>query len=50
MSTYPLRSLVVSTIGRRYQLDDVHATIRHLETADSSGESVIVVRDTQSPS
>jgi len=36
---------VVSTIGRRYRLDEVPAAIRHLERADSSGKSVIVVRD-----
>ena len=36
---------VVPTIGRRYRLDEVPAAMRHLETAESSGKSVIVVRD-----
>jgi NADPH:quinone reductase-like Zn-dependent oxidoreductase len=38
---------VVSTIGQRYHLDDVPAAMRHLETAGSSGKSVIIVRDTE---
>lgn len=36
---------VISTIGNRYDLDDVPAAIRHLESSTSSGKSVIVVRD-----
>lgn len=36
---------VVSTIGRRFTLDEVPTAIRHLETSGSSGKSVIVVRD-----
>jgi NADPH:quinone reductase-like Zn-dependent oxidoreductase len=36
---------VVSTIGRRYRLDEVPAAMRHLESAGSSGKSVIVIRD-----
>jgi NADPH:quinone reductase-like Zn-dependent oxidoreductase len=37
---------VVSTIGRRYRLDEVPAAMRNLETDGSSGKSVIVIRDT----
>jgi NADPH:quinone reductase-like Zn-dependent oxidoreductase len=36
---------VVPVIGHRYRLDEVPAAMRHLETAESSGKSVIVVRD-----
>jgi NADPH:quinone reductase-like Zn-dependent oxidoreductase len=36
---------VVSTVGRRFDLADVPAAMRHLEASDSSGKSVIVVRD-----
>ena len=36
---------VVATIGQRYCLNDVPAAIRHLETAGSTGKSVIVIRD-----
>ena len=35
---------VVPTIGRRFDLADVPSAIRHLESANSSGKSVIVVR------
>ncbi len=36
---------VVSAIGQRYALEDVPEAMRHLEAAESSGKSVIVVRD-----
>lgn len=36
---------VVPAIGRRFDLPDVPAAIRHLEAAESSGKSVIVVRE-----
>ena len=35
---------VVSTIGQRFDLADVPAAMRHLEAAESSGKSVIIVR------
>lgn len=36
---------VVPTIGRRFNLAEVPAAIRHLEAAGSNGKSVIVVRE-----
>ncbi len=36
---------IVPTIGRRFALTDVPAAMRHLEMSESSGKSVVVVRD-----
>jgi len=36
---------IVPTIGRRFALADVPAAMRHLEMSESSGKSVVVVRD-----
>lgn len=47
LAAYIDSGAVVSTIGERFSLEDVPAAIRHLETADSSGKSVIVVRHSE---
>ena len=44
LATYVESGEVVSAIGSRYPLAAVPAAMRHLETAASSGKSVIVVR------
>ena len=45
LAAYIERGEVVPTIGRRYRLDEVPAAMRHLEAAESSGKSVILIRD-----
>ena len=49
LATYIDSGEVVSTIGHRFALSEVPAAIRHLAAADSSGKSVIVVRDSGEP-
>ena len=44
LASYLQSGAVVSTIGRRFSLEDVPAAMRHLEQSASNGKSVIVIR------
>jgi NADPH:quinone reductase-like Zn-dependent oxidoreductase len=44
LAAYMESGAIVSTIGHRFPLGDVPTAMRHLEAAESSGKSVIVVR------
>jgi len=45
LASYIESGVVVPLIGRRFDLAEVPAAMRHLEAAESSGKSVIVVRN-----